>query len=186
MAPSERDEVEHQLEREIDDEDDASLRALLALCFSEGGAERGAIFLTRRRYFDIPSERFWIRASDGSISAHAALRLRPITIDGAKRASVGGVSEVCVHPDLRGRGLVAVILEEVHRRLRSLDIPWAILFGDPRIYARAGYRPATNELRFWDPLELAWRHERVPSLLVRPLADAAWPNGRIDLAGTLF
>lgn len=175
--------LEHWVEPAISKEDDASLRGLLAVSFTKPGDE---IFVSRRWAHDPPSDRWVLRTKDGLLGAHAAVRVRPVTFDESERASIGGVSEVCVHPALRRRGLVRILLEAVHAHLEELDVAWAVLFGDLAVYRSSGYVPATNELRFWDPRTLVWRTEAVPSLLVRTLGAVRFPGGQVDFHGVLF
>ena len=120
-----------------------------------------------------------------SADNHAAVRRRPVRI-GSGGALVGGVSEVCVHPDHRGQGHVRSLLAEVHVWLTDRSVPFSLLFGNPSVYTSSGYARATNPFRYWHAIESRWIAEPVPSALVRTLLGEPWPDGLVDLRGVLF
>ncbi|MCZ6792880.1 MAG: GNAT family N-acetyltransferase [Planctomycetota bacterium] len=166
----------------VNDEMDGELRTLLASCFDGPASEA---FLTRRFFLEPPEHRFLLRAPRESVAAHAACRWRPVgcALGGL---TLAGVSEVCVHPAHRGQGLVRRLLDPLHARVYEQGGLFVLLFGRARIYASSGYRRVDNVFRYWDASRFRWREERVPSALVRPLSDTAWPEGPIDLKGILF
>ena len=61
--------------------------------------------------------------------------------------AIGGVADVCVHPQYRGRGFVHQMLKVVHEWLSSHDFSFALLFGDPRVYASSGHVPVDIQPR---------------------------------------
>ncbi len=117
----------------------------------------------------------------GEALAHVALYDRLLrTTNGPLRA--GGIGQVCVAPERRGRGMARALLEAVHQRLEKEGVPFAFLFGSPRLYEPLGYRRVSNPLRATNALFGWWNPFRSP-LLVRPLAAARWPKGEICLNG---
>ena len=168
-------------EDEVDAEEDGRLRALLALCFTE----LSGLFLERRYYLEPPEWRWILSDGPGDLVAHAALRERRVRA-GTESFVVGGVSEVCVHPDHRGRGYVRRMLDPIHDELRTRGVDFVLLFGDERIYGSSGYRPIDNVFRYWDPGSLAWVDRTVPSAQVLELFASKWPEGGVDIRGILY
>lgn len=62
------------------------------------------------------------------------------------RVKVAGVSSVCTHPDFRGRGFAAAILETAMAEMKAAGARIIIVSGDRGLYRRAGCIPAGSML----------------------------------------
>jgi hypothetical protein len=58
------------------------------------------------------------------------------------RVKVASVGSVCTHPDLRGRGFAAAILETAMAEMRAAGARIVVISGDRGLYRRAGCIPA--------------------------------------------
>lgn len=139
----------------------------------------------RRRYFNQPYPHRWVVRHDQHIIAQLGVHERLVTGQG-RRYDIGGVGDVCVHPNHRGRGLVKQMLTAAHAWLADHEYPFALLFGNPQIYQSSGYVKTTNvvcnmaeesnEPGDWRPLQP----------LVCELGDTPWPQGQVHLPGPTF
>jgi predicted N-acetyltransferase YhbS len=93
---------------------------------------------------------------------------------------VGGMAEVCVHPDYRGRGYVRTMLRRIHAWLPGEGFVFSVLFGDAAIYASSGYVQVAN-LSYGGAGE--WKQAMA---MVRELAHIPWPAGEVHLPGKKF
>src|SRR5450759_3875792 len=87
-----------------------------------------------------------VRADSSRTIAHVAVHERALMQDW-RRISIGGIAEVCVHPDCRGRGLVRHMLHAVHGWLTDREFLFAMLFGKPEVYTTSGYVTVSNVWR---------------------------------------
>jgi len=176
-----RTDIVHVPDAEVDADLDHQIRSLLTRCFTK---PQDAVFSVRR-YFHEPCAHRWIaRADDGRLAAHAGLHER-VAHAGSHVFRIGGVSEVCVHPEFRGRGLVRTLLGEAHRWLRTQRIQYAVLMGDPRVYASSGYTPVSNVSCSGLPGHAAERLH-LEAAQVAPIADTAWPDSDVFIPGPPF
>ena len=158
---------------------DRELRGLLSTCFTK---PQDVVFRERRHFKEPPAHRWLIRGPDGLLAAHVAVHEKMVEIGGRGRP-IGGIAEVCVHPDQRGRGHVRAMLAEIHAWLAAREVPFAVLFGDPRIYTSSGYVAASNLFLRADPPG-AWAP--ATGAMVKPLLAEPWPAGEVHLAGPAF
>ncbi len=142
-------------------------------------------FLSSRFIKAAPAHRWllWNDAGDELI-AHAAAHEKTIGSP-AGELRIGGVCEVCVASDHRGQGLLKTLLEALHQRLREESVPFAMLFGQPRVYLSSGYTVITNDLRADNALARHW-NPFCGKPMVRALSCQPWPEGQIDLRGPTF
>lgn len=171
--------IEYVADAAVDASLDSEIRALLTRCFT---GPQGAVF-HHRRYFSTPYPHRWIvRRGDGGLIAHAGVHEKRIH-DGSRVFRVGGVADVCVHPDWQGRGWMKDILREIHAWLRRQGFSFSVLMGDERVYRSSGYRPVTNLF-----CEDAQQHERqrCSAAQILALMDIEWPRGKVTMPGPPF
>lgn len=159
---------------------DRELRDLLVLCFPET-----APIFSRQRFYQEPPQLRWCVYNDGTLVAHTALHLKKLKTD-AGIFDMGGIAEVCVHPDYRGQGLVKVLMKKCDGYLREHSIPFAMLFGETKVYSSSGYKPAVNKIRFFDPQTEQWKVQPHPHAHYKELGVTNWPDGVVDICGPMF
>jgi predicted N-acetyltransferase YhbS len=118
---------------------------LVAHVFSRGDIRQYERFLhhwlTTRPYepgFNYTLHRLGIL--NGQIVAH--IRVKPnVLIYGTARLAVGGIGEVCVHPDHRGQGYSVGVLQDAMALLAEGGAHMALLNGISNYYDRFGFSP---------------------------------------------
>lgn len=158
---------------------DRELRALLTVCFTK---PQDAVFRDRRYFREPPQHRWLARDDRGMLVAHAAVHDKAVSSAGITYR-IGGVAEVCVHPDHRGRGHVRGLLADIHAWLAAQQVPFAVLFGNPRVYASSGYAVVGN-LRVRSPETATW--EPAAGAMAHGLGALPWPACDVDLVGPRF
>jgi GNAT superfamily N-acetyltransferase len=174
-------EVEYLPDASVDAALDKELRALLATCFT---SPNDAIFQKRRYWCEPYPHRWVVRDEQRALVAHVGVHEKRVeTHDRTYR--VGGICEVCVHPDYRGQGLVRLMLAVVHDWLIRHAYDFALLFGDPAVYGSSGYAMKDN---LFQDVETKGRQKsrRQISGMVRQLSDTRWPTCAVLLPGILF
>jgi predicted N-acetyltransferase YhbS len=169
--------VEYLSDDLVDDALDRAIRGLLTTCFTK---PQDVVFKTRR-YFVAPYPHRWvIRDAHGALVAHVGVHAKVAKV-GDRTYRVGGIAEVCVHPDYRGRGYVRSMLEAVHEWLTERDYVFAVLFGDPQVYSSSGYVPVGN-------LVCDGKDGKPSPVqgMIRPLAGIEWPDEEVYLPGLKF
>lgn len=173
--------IEYLPDRDVDDAMDRALRRLLTTCFTK---KQDVVFKDRRYFVDPYPHRWIIREPDGKLVAHAGVHEKCIAAEG-RIFRIGGIGEVCVHPEWRGRGYVKRMLREIHDFLAQHEFDYALLFGDLNVYGSSGYRPVSNLFAAQKPSAPA--HERKPVTgLVHELSDRPWPASDVILLGSKF
>ena len=159
---------------------DAEIRALLTRCFTQ---PQDVVF-RERRYFVEPYPHRWVtRDAAGKIIAHIGVHEK-VVCAGPHHYGIGGIAEVCVHPDFRGQGLVRAMLSVIHTWLQGAGFAFSVLMGDPRVYQSSGYRSVDN--LFCDAPEKGKRL-RCDSAMVRSLQVSPWPDkSAVYLPGPSF
>jgi GNAT superfamily N-acetyltransferase len=171
--------IHYRTDEEINDEEDRALRALLFSCFSFN-----PVFLARRWFRQRPGHRWLMMDGVGEIVAHAAVHERLIGT-AAGGLQIGGIAEVCVAPAHRGQGIARELLQTMEMFMQAREIPFAMLFGQPRVYASSGYVPIENELKTDNLLSHHW-NPFCGTAMIKPLTGQPWPHGLIDLCGPTF
>jgi predicted N-acetyltransferase YhbS len=161
---------------QVSPQDDQGLRDLLSVCFL---GPDDHVFKTRRYFQEAPQHRIVLRDEAGVIRAQVAAHDKIIgTTEGDLR--IAGLAEVAVHPDLRGRGIANLLLAEFHSWAVNQDFPFAMLFGNPKIYGSKGYVVCENLIRSFD-----WKTQKFiesySKPMQKPLSTRAWPAGLIDI-----
>ena len=170
-------EVEYLPDSSVSNTLDEELRKLLSTCFTK---PQDTVFKDQR-YFCEPYEHRWvIRDDQNAIVAHIGVHEKSIEAGNAIFPT-GGIAEVCVHPDCRGRGYVGTMLLHVHDWLTHRGTPFALLFGNPRVYGSSGYVQVQNLVHggtadTWKPVVG----------MMKELSDVPWPTGEVRLPGPKF
>jgi predicted N-acetyltransferase YhbS len=156
---------------------DAEIRGLLTTCFTK---PEDVVFRTRRHFVEPYPHRWIIRDPQGRLVAHIGVHEKCAEVDG-RTARIGGIAEVCVHPDCRGRGYVKQMLGCVHDWLRQHGFAFAVLYGDPKVYSSSGYRLVDNLAYSGD--EGGWLPT---SGMVLALTNQPWPTAEVRIPGKKF
>lgn len=166
---------------EVGDKLDRQLRDLLSICFTKPGDE---VFKLRRYFKEYPAHRWYINGKDDKLIAHTALHEKMV-VSSHQNIPIGGIAEVCVHPDFRGQGLVRRLLKEAHDWLILNHYPFSLLFGDPRVYSSSGYitfsnlfveKKSNTGIKSWEPI----------NVMVCRLLEMEWPESPVYLQGPTF
>ncbi len=173
-------QVEYISDDEVDAALDAALRHLLSLCFT--GSED--FVFKERRYFREPPSHRWIVRDAGAAIAHIAVHEK-VVIFNQNSHPIGGIAEVCVHPDHRHQGYVKRILSIIHPWLAKRGFEYAVLFGEPGIYGSSGYVQVTNLVHDAEN-ERGEPYRRSVIAMVQPLGDRSWFDGEVYLPGKTF
>lgn len=170
-------EIEYLSDDDVDGALDRELRGLLTTCFTR---PQDAVFRDRR-YFREPYRHRWvIRNERGLIVAHVGVHEKTVEAEGQVHR-IGGIAEVCVHPDCRGRGYVRMMLRLIHDWLRQRGFTFAVLFGDPRVYGSSGYVQVSNLVHGGG--EEGWMPA---TAMIRELSGVPWSRGEVRLPGPRF
>jgi predicted N-acetyltransferase YhbS len=171
--------VVHRRDSEITASEDYNLRHLLL-----SGFPYETILLTRRYIREVPAHRWLVFASSGELIAHTALHDKTISVAGCD-LRIGGIAEVCVAHHFRGRGLVKNMLAEAHAWMRAEGIPFAMLFGHPRVYTSSGYKVIDNPILSESSLVQTLNPFKGKPMVL-PLSGTPWPPGPVSLRGPYF
>ena len=165
----------------VDAEIDRKIRDLLTACFLKAESD---VFRHRRYYKEPYPNRWVIRDDRQKFVAHIGVHEKVIQAPtGLHR--FGGIAEVCVHPDARGRGYVKAMLAVIHSWLAERGFEFSVLFGDPEVYGSSGYTVVKNLVMDIDPTSPDSPREPVTAM-VRPLSESTWPDGEVYLPGLHF
>lgn len=170
------------IEPDVSEEEDVALRELLSTCFTKA---QDAVFRAQRFWQERPARHYLVREAGGRLIAHANYHDKRL---GTERGEVqiGGVGDVCVHPEARGQGLVRVMLAELHRDLQEQGIPFGMLFGNHNVYRSSGYVPISNLLHYRERGSDQWTTRASPEAMIKVLGTETLPEGTLDLRGPLF
>jgi len=174
-------DVEYLADSSVDASEDAQIRGLLTTCFTK---PEDAVFKDQRYFIEPYPHRWVIRDTQGYIIAHIGVHEKTVEADG-RHFRIGGIAEVCVHPEYRGRGFVKKMLSCVHDWLIRNKFDFALLFGDPCIYGSSGYVQVDN-LAHDDATATGERCSSQSPAMVRPLTETPWPGGEAYLPGPKF
>jgi len=178
VAPNRmRTEIEYLPDNSVDAALDRELRELLTTCFTNSED----VVFRDRRYFREPYPHRWvIRDRQGDIVAHIGVHEKQVEAKG-HTYRIGGIAEVCVHPDHRGKGYVGMMLKCIHQWLAQHGFVFTVLFGNSKVYSSSGYVQA-NDL-FNGGGEEGWKHA---TGMIKELSDTPWPDGDVHLPGPGF
>ena len=174
--------IEYLNDAGIEPGTDHQIRDLLTTCFTK---EEDEVFRHRRYFIEPYPHRWVIRGPDGRMRAHVGVHDKPLKV-GTQSLRFGGIAEVCVHPDHRGRGYVKSMLAVIHSWLGANGFAFAILFGDPQVYESSGYRVVDNIRMSDDPAQPEGPRHAVTAM-IRPLTtDLHWPDETVFIPGPTF
>jgi predicted N-acetyltransferase YhbS len=160
---------------------DAELRTLFVTCFPKDEP----LFSKHRHFREPPTHRWIIRDPAGRLVAHACIHDKTLGSP-VGDLHIGGVAEVCVHPDFRGQGLVRLLMQRIQAWLIDHHFDFSVLFGRTEVYASSGYQNVNNLLRQIDPATEEEIVQPAENAMILPLGPRPWPAGEIDLRGPLF
>lgn len=172
--------IEYLPDAAVDPLLDKNLRELLCLCFTKPCD----LVFKERRYFHEPPRHRWLMRDEEMAIAHVAVHEKYVVVDGNKYP-IGGIAEVCVHPNHRGNGYVKHILAAIEIWLIARKVQYAVLFGNPEIYASSGFHQATNLFHDAEDSEGKPRFESVKAM-VKPLTNRRWFTTEVYLPGKTF
>lgn len=174
--------IDYILDTNVDEQLDYQLRQILSTCFNKPHEAR---FKTQRYFFELPKHR-WVMFDDthSTIIAHAAIHEKIINVSG-RSILVGGIAEVCVHPDHRKKGYVSQLMKRMHQYLSNAGITYSILFGEAAVYGSIGYQNIENLMVLSDGNEEKEEWKIVPAM-VYELTHTLWPNHAVYLQGKTF
>lgn len=156
---------------------DRELRALLSTCFT---GPQDFVF-KHQRYFHEPYNHRWVtRNEQGAIVAHIGVHDKTVEADG-QVYRIGGIGDVCVHPDYRGKGYVGLMLAPICEWLAQHGFVFSVLFGNPRVYGSSGYVAVDNVFADSE----GEGRKQIPAMAVA-LTDIPWPVSDVYLPGILF
>lgn len=170
-------EIEYLSDNSVTDREDSEIRGLLTTCFTK---PQDVVFREQRFFREPYPNRWIIRNENCVLIAHIGVHEKQVAAnDGTYR--IGGIAEVCVHPDYRGRAYVKMMLRSVHAWLSDHGFTYALLFGSASVYASSGYKCIGNlvhggEMEGW----------RTVGAMVKELAGKSWPEGTVKLPGPTF
>ena len=172
-------EIIYLKDSEVDEEMNKQLIHILSLCFNDQ-----PVFQNQRYFKELPQHRWIIRDQD-LIIAHVAVHDKNIESEkGSLR--IGGIAEVCIHPDFRGRGLVKRMLAIIHEWLKERGFAFAMLYGDKNVYSSSGYVPIKNQIKYLDHVSQEWKTEESEDAMIAPINRNNWPDGLININGPTF
>lgn len=175
-------EIVYLPDSEVDPTTDRAIRDLLTTCFT---GDDDDVFRHRRFWKEPYPNRFVIHGPEDTLIAHVGVHEKEIRA-GEDRYRFGGIAEVCVHPEFRGRGTVRALLAFIHPWMASRGFVFSVLFGDPKIYTSSGYREVGNIQMDPDPYRPDGNRHTVNGAMVHPLGATPWPDGAVYLPGLKF
>lgn len=145
-----------------------------------------------QRWYHTPEagDDLWFGARrEGRLIGSARLVHRRIDTVG-RALDVGGIANVCSHPDARGQGAAAACMEAAQRYIASGGrVDFGLLFcSEARgFYEKLGWRTVENPLYIRDPHGDRQRTHASPTeyAMIFPGRQGfeQWPDGAIDLNG---
>ncbi|MCW2994351.1 MAG: Acetyltransferase [Conexibacter sp.] len=135
-----------------------------------------------------PKERHvGLREADGRLAAVGGAALVTVAVDGGEPFDVVGFGGLIIRRDVRGGGLMPVLMDALVEVALGLGPDRAMIFCEAHlaeIYRRRGYAAITDAVsidqpggRVVMPLTTMWR-------ALRP--GAGWPPGAVEVAGLPF
>jgi len=171
-------EIDYISDDDVDDALDRELRDLLMTCFTK--PVDVAVFRQRRYCQEPVPHRWFISDEHGSIVAHIGVHEKTVEA-GGQIYRIGGIAEVCVHPDYRRRGYVRMMLVRIHEWLGQGEFTFSVLFGRPEVYGSSGYVQVGNLIH--GGAKEGWKQA---TAMVKEISATPWPPGKVYLPGPMF
>lgn len=132
--------------RPFEDEDTDGVRQLLDAAF-DGVTESQIVRALRAADADVLE---LVAVDHGRVVGE--IMFSPVTGQTASGTEVYGIGlgPVAVAEDARLRGIASALIEHGLTYLRQLGVPFCVLLGEPKFYARFGFSPARASQWFWD------------------------------------
>ncbi|MBA4388417.1 MAG: GNAT family N-acetyltransferase [Verrucomicrobia bacterium] len=173
--------IEYIKDADVDAAMDAEIRVLLTTCFLK---PQDVVFKERRYFKEPPAHRWFIRDESGRLAAQVAVHDKTV-LSGGRTYRIGGIAEVCVHPDHRGNGYVKKLLDAANEWLARNGFEFSVLFGRQEIYSSSGYAVKNNMYHnIKNETGEVTRKNDTP--MVKPLGAMPWPEGEVFLPGPNF
>lgn len=172
-----KQEIEYLPDESVDHALDREIRDLLTTCFTK---PQDVVFKTQRYFREPYPHRWTIRNENGALVAHIGVHEKNVEA-GDRTFRIGGICEVCVHPDYRGRGYLKLMLKCIHTWLVEHGFVFSVLFGDNRVYGSSGYVRIDNLVHGGD--EEGWNPVKA---MIREMSNTPWPAGEVRLPGPKF
>jgi GNAT superfamily N-acetyltransferase len=151
--------------------DASGARRLFELVLREGGPIAPEFPLLFEEASAHPARAFATIEQDGEVRSACALLSRELVLPDL-RLPIGLIGSVATHPDWRGRGFAARVLERAEEELASAGAALAILWADDKgFYERRGWRAFGSEHDFVIHADLA---------AALPAADGCRPRAAAD------
>jgi predicted N-acetyltransferase YhbS len=178
-APEPR--LEFVAESAIGPELDAAMRELLLVCFPQDAE----CYNHTRHWHGSASEFSLIHRRGARVLGNASVVIRTVLCAG-RPATVAGVQNLAVAPELRKSGLSRRLMTEAMAEAVRRGLRWGLLFCVPglgRFYASLGWRKLAVPVRMSDG---RGGTEPIPAkniAMALELSDEPFPAGDIDLQG---
>ena len=178
---SERSNIERIDELRLSKADSKAISALLDASFS--GEFEGRSFFVQRNHLRL------VKRVSGRIIGHLALVYRAVRI-GENLVTILGIGDVAVAKEARRQGIGAALVEAAIAEAKQTEALFLLLFGESKIYGRAGFKSVSNPL-VWVEHENFHstgivRRSR-ESLMVYQLGTTSWDSrAEVDLLGGVF
>ncbi len=177
----ERNGIERIDELRLSKADSREISALLDESF--GGEFEGRSFFIQRNHLRL------VKRVSGRIVGHLALVYRAIRI-GENLVTIMGIGDVAVAKEARRQGIGAVLVDAAIAEAKQSKALFLLLFGEAKIYGRAGFESATNPLVWVEHTDFhSTSITRKPSesLMIYQLGTKNWDqSAEVDFLGGLF
>ncbi len=174
-----KNKIKFIFDKDVNEELNKKIIQILSVCFPEQ-----QIFTKQRYYKESPQYRWYIE-DDSMIAAHMAIHEKEITIN-SDNILIGGVAEVCVHPNYRGKGLAKELLKASEEFIIEKGFKFSVLFGDSKVYSSSGYKQINNKIKYIDHISGEWITEINKDIMIKNVSDIKWPDGLVNLNGPTF
>ena len=176
-------EIKQVQEFEVNGALDGQLRELLQASFEP--------HYPNRLYFkQLPHLRLIAFAEDRVIG-QVGLDYRVMNL-GGEPVRVLGIIDLCVHEDVRGKGVGRKLVEAVIALGERKAVDFVLLFADrDDLYVKAGFVHANNPCTWLqiNDQQLTTHgigEDTFTELMIRPVGDKSWTEGTLDFLGYLY